>query len=94
MATATTEPLTKNWREEWFEFENATYLNSAGEAPMPKVALKAVQAAMELKKFPQRHPDAGYFDLPNRVRRAIATLIGAEVEEIALTTGASAGCGR
>jgi cysteine desulfurase / selenocysteine lyase len=91
MATATTEPLTKNWREEWFEFENATYLNSAGEAPMPKVALKAVQAAMELKKFPQRHPDAGYFDLPNRVRRAIATLIGAEAEEIALTTGASAG---
>jgi cysteine desulfurase / selenocysteine lyase len=91
MATATATLAQTNWREEWFEFENATYLNVAGNGPMPKVSLKAAQAAMEWKKFPQRVPDEAYFDVPNRIRASIAELIGANGEEIALTTGASTG---
>ncbi len=91
MATATASLAQTNWREEWFEFENATYLNVAGNGPMPKVSLKAAQAAMEWKKFPQRVPDEAYFDVPNRIRASIAELIGANAEEIALTTGASTG---
>jgi selenocysteine lyase/cysteine desulfurase len=46
---------------------------------------------VEWKKFPQRIPDAAFFDVPNRVRAAIAKLIGGKPEEIALTTGASTG---
>jgi len=91
MATATSSPAQTNWRDEWFEFEDATYLNVAGNAPMPKVSLKAAQAAIEWKKFPQRVPDEAYFDVPNRIRASIAQLIGARAEEIALTTGASTG---
>jgi cysteine desulfurase/selenocysteine lyase len=91
MATATATLAQTNWRDEWFEFENATYLNVAGNGPMPKVSLKAAQAAMEWKKFPQRVPDEAYFDVPNRIRASIAELIGANAEEIALTTGASTG---
>jgi cysteine desulfurase/selenocysteine lyase len=91
MATATASLAQTNWREEWFEFENATYLNVAGNGPMPKVSLKAAQAAMEWKKFPQRVPDEAYFDVPNRIRASIAELIGVNAEEIALTTGASTG---
>ncbi|HEY2352822.1 MAG TPA: aminotransferase class V-fold PLP-dependent enzyme [Candidatus Acidoferrum sp.] len=91
MATATTSPTQTNWREEWFEFENATYLNVAGNGPLPKASIKAAQAAIEWKKFPQRVPDEVYFDLPNRIRASIAQLIGARPEEIALTTGASTG---
>jgi cysteine desulfurase/selenocysteine lyase len=91
MATATTSLAQASWREEWFEFENATYLNVAGNGPMPKVSLKAAQAAMEWKKFPQRVPDEAYFDVPNRIRASIAQLIGAQAEEVALTTGASTG---
>lgn len=91
MATATAIVTQTNWRDEWFEFENATYLNVAGNGPMPKVSLKAAQAAMEWKKFPQRVPDEAYFDVPNRIRASIAELIGANAEEIALTTGASTG---
>ncbi len=90
MATTTTSPGT-DWRQEWFEFEDATYLNLAGNAPMPKVSLRAVQAALEWKKFPQRIPDSAYFEVPNRVRASIARLIGAKADEIALTTGASGG---
>lgn len=88
--TQTTQPT--DWRTEWHEFEGATYLNLAGMAPMPKVSLKAVQAALEAKKFPHLHDDTSvFFELPNRLRANLAKLIGAQPEEIALTTGASTG---
>ena len=45
MATTSISPRT-DWREEWFEFEDATYLNLAGESPMPKVSLRAIQGAI------------------------------------------------
>src|ERR1700680_1612963 len=91
MATATSSPAQTNWRDEWFEFEDATYLNVASNAPMPKASLKPAQGAIEWKKFPQRVPDQAYFDVPNRIRASIAQLIGARADEIALTTGASTG---
>jgi cysteine desulfurase / selenocysteine lyase len=90
MATASSLVQT-DWRQEWFEIEDATYLNLAGQSPMPKVSHRAVQAALELKKFPQRIPDSAFFDVPNRIRASIAKLIGSKPEEIALTTGASTG---
>jgi cysteine desulfurase/selenocysteine lyase len=90
MATATTS-LTTDWRQEWFEIEEATYLNAAGNAPMPKSAIRAVQAALDLKKFPNRIADALYFDVPTRIRTSIARLIGGHADEVALTTGASGG---
>ena len=34
------------WRNEWFEFEDATYLNAAGQGPLPKVSLRAAQQAI------------------------------------------------
>jgi cysteine desulfurase/selenocysteine lyase len=80
-----------DWRSEWFEIENATYLNLAGQSPMPKVAHRAVQASLELKKFPHLIPDSAFFDLPNRIRASIGKVIGANPREIALTTGASTG---
>jgi selenocysteine lyase/cysteine desulfurase len=90
MATATT-PIHTDWRQEWFEFEDATYLNLAGESPMPKVSLRALQAAQEWKKFPHRKPDSTFFEVPNRIRASLAKLIGSKPEEIAITTGASTG---
>ena len=80
-----------DWRNEWHEFEGMTYLNLAGQSPVPKVAIKSIENAVERMKFPQRIPDTEYFDGPNRVRAAIAKLIGGKPEEVALTSGASAG---
>jgi selenocysteine lyase/cysteine desulfurase len=80
-----------DWRNEWFEFEDVTYLNVAGQSPMPRVAVRAVQSALEWKKFPHQLPDKAYFELPDRIRAAIARLIGGHPEEVALTTGASGG---
>src|ERR1700730_11318099 len=90
MATAPTSPTT-DYRHEWFEIEDATYLNLASQSPMPKVAHRAVQTAIEWKKFPHHIADSAYFEVPNRIRASIAKLIGAKPEEIALTTGASTG---
>jgi selenocysteine lyase/cysteine desulfurase len=89
MANAITSSV--DWRQAWYTTENAVYLNAAGQAPMPRVALDAVQAALEWKKFPHSLTDRGELDLPKSVRSSVANLIGAEPEEIALTTGASAG---
>src|SRR5258707_15331477 len=90
MATATTPPIT-DYRQEWFEIEDVTYLNLAAQSPMPKVSHRAVQTAIEWKKFPHHIADSAYFEVPNRIRASIAKLIGAQSEEIALTTGASTG---
>ncbi len=80
-----------DWRKEWFEIEDATYLNAAGQGPLPRVALHAAGQALEWKKFPHTIPDSVYFDLPNRVRTSLAKLIGGAAEEIAITTGTSSG---
>jgi cysteine desulfurase/selenocysteine lyase len=90
MATTST-PVRTDWREEWFEFEDATYLNLAGQSPMPKVSLRAIQAAIADKKYPHHRTDAVFYEIPNRIRSSIAQLIGAKSDEIAITTGASAG---
>src|SRR5438874_1041434 len=90
MATTTTSPET-DWRQEWFEFEDATYLNLAGQSPLPRVSVRAVEAALEAKKFPHHKTDATYFEVPDRIRECIAKLIGGKPAEIALTSGASAG---
>jgi cysteine desulfurase/selenocysteine lyase len=90
VATTVTSPRT-DWRQEWFEIEDATYLNLAGQSPMPKVSIRAVQAALEAKKYPHQKPDSTFYEVPNRIRASIAKLIGGKPEEIALTTGASTG---
>jgi cysteine desulfurase/selenocysteine lyase len=90
MSSATT-PLQTDWRQEWFEIEDATYLNLANQSPMPKVSIRAVQAALEAKKNPHRKTDSEFFEVPNRLRASLAKLIGGKPEEIALTSGASAG---
>jgi cysteine desulfurase / selenocysteine lyase len=50
-----------------------------------------VQASLEANKFPHHVDDAVFFETPVRIRVSLARMIGARPEEIALTTGASAG---
>jgi len=90
MASTTVSPQI-DWRQEWFEIEDATYLNLAGQSPLPRVSIRAVQAALEVKKFPHHKADSIFYEVPDRLRVSLAKLIGAQPEEIALTTGASTG---
>jgi cysteine desulfurase/selenocysteine lyase len=88
---ATTVASHSSWRDAWFPHEDTVYLNIAGQAPMPRVAIEAVKASLEWKKFPYLLIDRTEMDFPKRVRASLANLIGAEAKDIALTTGASAG---
>jgi len=90
MASTTVSPQI-DWRQEWFEIEDATYLNLAGQSPLPRVSIRAVQAALEAKKFPHHKADSIFYEVPDRLRASLARLIGAQPEEVALTTGASTG---
>jgi selenocysteine lyase/cysteine desulfurase len=87
----TTRTVCSRWRDAWFPIDGAVYLNAAGQSPMPRVGLEAAQHSLEWKKFPYTLTDIVELDLPRRVRASIATLIGTNAEQIALTTGASAG---
>ncbi|HUO35472.1 MAG TPA: aminotransferase class V-fold PLP-dependent enzyme [Candidatus Acidoferrum sp.] len=80
-----------DYRKEFFDFEGVAYLNSANQGPMLRVSAKAAQAGMEWKKLPHTLPEDMYFDLPDRIREKTARMIGANADEIAVTTGASAG---
>jgi selenocysteine lyase/cysteine desulfurase len=82
-----------DWSREWFPFDDATYLNSAAEGPMPRTAIKAVERALEAKAFPHRVAITAqsYAEIAQRLRASLARLVGGHSDEIALTTGASAG---
>ena len=88
---ATDQTAVSDWRKEWFEIEDATYLNTAAHAAMPRVSLHAVQVSLEAKRFPHHINDSVWFEAPNRIRASLSKIIGAKPEEIALTTGASTG---
>jgi cysteine desulfurase/selenocysteine lyase len=90
-ASAVSAPAATDWRKEFFEFEDAIYLNLAGQAPIPRVSARALDRARDWKKLPHTMPDDAYFGLPNRVRTLVAQLIGGQPEEVAVTSGASAG---
>jgi selenocysteine lyase/cysteine desulfurase len=83
--------LATDYRSEFADFEGVAYLNAALQGPMPLAAAREVQAALESKKRPDRLPDSAYFDLPDRIREKIARVITARPDEIAVTSGASAG---
>lgn len=86
-----TTPVVTNWKKEWFEIEDAIYLNVAAHAVMPRVSIRAVEDSLEAKKFPHRVDDSLWFEAPVRIRASLSQMIGAKPEEIAVTSGASAG---
>lgn len=80
-----------DWRKEFAEFGDVSYLDVSTQGPVPLVSARAAQAAIEWKKSPHTIPHEMYFGLPDRIRELLARLINAAPEEIAITTGASSG---
>jgi cysteine desulfurase/selenocysteine lyase len=80
-----------DWKNEWFPIDDATYLNFAAHAVIPRVALNAVQASVAAKMRPHIVDDLSFFSVAASLRQTLATLIGASPDEIALTSGAGAG---
>ena len=80
-----------DWKNEWFPIDDATYLNFAAHAAIPRVALNAVQESVGAKAQPHIVNDRAFFSIAASLRQTLATLIGASPDEIALTSGAGAG---
>lgn len=80
-----------DYRSEFADFEGLAYLNAALQGPLPLVSARASQEALEWKKRPDRLADDAYFERPNRIREKVSRIIGSKPEEIAVTSGASAG---
>jgi hypothetical protein len=62
---ATTQPATGR-KNEWFEIDDAAYLNTAAHAAVPRVSLRAVQASLEAKKFSHHVDDSAFFEVAQR----------------------------
>jgi cysteine desulfurase/selenocysteine lyase len=80
-----------DYKSEFAEFGNVTYLDVAAQGPLPRASAQALRRAVEWKEQPQKMPSEVYFALPDRVRALIARIIGAKPAEIAITTGATTG---
>ena len=87
-----TTPVVTNWKKEWFEIEDAAYLNTAAHTVMPRVSVPA-RSSMRSKRrsFPIVWTISCGFEASVRIRASLSQMIGAKPEEIALTSGASAG---
>lgn len=73
------------------DFGGWTFLNCAYHGPMPKVAAKALAAAVELRQNPARLAADYHFSFPDAYRDAIAPLIGAAPDTISLTDSTTQG---
>jgi cysteine desulfurase/selenocysteine lyase len=80
-----------DYKGEFAEFGNVTYLDVAAQGPLPRASAQALRRAVEWKEQPQKIPADMYFGLPDRVRALIARIIGAKPGEVAITTGATTG---
>jgi len=80
-----------DWRKEFADFDDVSYLNVSTQGPVPLASARAAQEAIDWKKSPHKIPHEMYFGLPDRIRELLARLINAAPEEIAITTGASSG---
>jgi len=79
------------WKNEWFPIDDVTYLNFAAHAAIPRLALHAVQSSVAAKMRPHIVDDSSFFSVAASLRQTLATLIGANPDEVALTNGAGAG---
>jgi selenocysteine lyase/cysteine desulfurase len=76
---------------EFGPFEGRVWMNCAHQGPLPRCAQRAAFEAIELKRTPARLRDALFAEVPARLRAALARLINAPPEQIALTNSTSYG---
>ena len=79
------------WAADFGLDPKAIWLNTAHQGAIPKVAALAAGQAIEWKLEPSRLTGARFAEVPERVRHAAASWIGADPADVFLTNGASLG---
>jgi cysteine desulfurase / selenocysteine lyase len=91
LSRVTSEPLWKQYRDEFPVTQNLIYLNHAAVAPLPRRTARAMQGlAEDTLQFGSLHYDQ-WLDAYEGIRVAAAHLIGADRGEIALIKNTSEG---
>jgi selenocysteine lyase/cysteine desulfurase len=75
----------------WAAAGESIYLNHASTGPLPQRAVEATAAFNQLRAAPHRLTDEYQFATLARSRELVASLIGADVSEIALATNTTYG---
>jgi selenocysteine lyase/cysteine desulfurase len=76
---------------DFFDFDGWTFLNCAYHGPMPRVAVSALELAVELRQNPARiHADL-HFRFPDAYRAAVGALIDADAATVSVVDSATAG---
>jgi cysteine desulfurase/selenocysteine lyase len=65
-------------------FDGRVWLNTAHQGPLPKVAVESARVALEQKIRPHLLRDEDFFEVPRRLRAALAKLINVLPEDIIL----------
>jgi cysteine desulfurase / selenocysteine lyase len=72
-------------------FDGRSWFNTAHQGPLPKVAVQAAQECLSQRVRPSEIRDADFFEVPQRLRDALASLIGAASADIILGNSTSYG---
>lgn len=78
-------------RDDFGPFHGRIWLNCAHQGPLPKMAAKEAQEAIDWKCSPYELTTRRFAEVPSRLKHALARLIDATPEEIVLGNSASQG---
>ncbi len=65
-------------------FDGRTWLNTAHQGPLPKIAIEAAKGALEQKARPHLLQDEDFVEVPRKLRAALGKLTGGAPEDIIL----------
>lgn len=83
--------MTQDFTEDFGPFRGRVWLDCAHQGPLPRVAVMASAEAVSWKLVPHRLPEQAFFEVPDRLKRALGGLIGVPAEETILGNSASYG---
>jgi selenocysteine lyase/cysteine desulfurase len=83
--------MQNDFQEDFGPFHGKIWLNCAHQGPLPRVAAQAALEAIAWKVRPFELTTERFTEVPARLRRALARLLGTAAEEIVLANSASYG---
>ncbi len=78
-------------RDDFASFDGRVWLNTAHQGVLPRVAAEAARDAIAWKQQPWHLTTERFSGVPQRLRRAVAAVIGAPAEQVILGNSASYG---
>ncbi len=81
----------KDFKRDFENFEGNVWLNAASEGPLPKVAAKALQEAVEWKSRPYELTIPKFMSVPLELKKSIGALMGVDYRDVILANSASYG---